>query len=56
MAVWSIIAVIAGACWIGVLALVWLLCYTAKRADDPGADATLVAERLERAPTHAHRR
>ena len=56
MAVWTLIAVALGICWVLVLTLGWLLCRAAQRGDQSGTCATVVPLKPEQAPSAAQRR
>ena len=56
MAVWTLISVAVGMCWLAFLALGWLLCRAAKRADESSGYAPVVPLRPERLPSVAQRR
>jgi hypothetical protein len=56
MAVWTLIAVAVGICWVLVLTLGWLLCRAAQRGDQEVGCGTVVPLKLERLPRAAQRR
>jgi hypothetical protein len=56
MAVWTLISVAVAMCWITILALGWMLCRAAKRADENSGYAPVVPLRPERMPSAAQRR
>ena len=56
MSGWILISIVVGMCWVAFLGLGWLLCRTAKRADENGPDAPVVPLRPDRLPSAAQRR
>jgi hypothetical protein len=56
MALWTLIAVTVGTCWIAVLALGWLLCRAAQRGDEDRSRGSVVPLKREHAPSAAQRR
>jgi hypothetical protein len=55
MAVWTLISVAVAACWIAILAVGWMLCRAAKRADENSGYAPVVPLRAEGARSAAQR-
>ena len=56
MAVWTLIAVAVGICWVLILTLGWLLCRAAQRGDQDGTYAAVVPLKSERLTRAAQRR
>ena len=55
MAVWTLISLVAGMCWIGILVLGWMLCRAAKHGDEASMRGSLTPLSTERLPHAAQR-